>query len=117
MKEALIVWGGWPGHEPEVGAGLIGEMLQKEGFAGHIETSTAAFADPSLSRMSLIVPIFTMSKIEKPEIANLSQAVREGVGRPATMGVCAMPSARRSNTSSCAAASGSPILVISSTIA
>ena len=52
-------------------------MLKKEGFAGHVENSTAAFADPSLSRMSLIVPIFTMSKIEKDEIANLSRAVRD----------------------------------------
>ena len=52
-------------------------MLEKEGFAGHIETSTAAFADPSLSRMSLIVPIFTMSKIEKEEMANLSRPCGE----------------------------------------
>ena len=77
MREALIVWGGWQGHEPEAGVRIISEMLKEEGFDVHVENSTAAFADPSLSRMSLIVPIYTMSKIEKDEVANLSRAVRD----------------------------------------
>jgi type 1 glutamine amidotransferase len=80
MQEALIVWGGWHGHEPEQCAGIVAGMLQDEGFRVHLENSTSAFASPQLSTMSLIVPIFTMSKIEKNEVANLSQAVREGVG-------------------------------------
>jgi uncharacterized protein len=80
MREALIVWGGWAGHEPEQGAAIIARMLEEDGFKVHVETSTRAFADPELSRMSLIVPIYTMSKIEKDEVANLSQAVRDGVG-------------------------------------
>src|SRR5919107_6246227 len=80
MREALIVWGGWHGHEPEQCAGIVAGMLQDEGFRVHLENSTRAFAHPQLSTMSLIVPIFTMSKIEKDEAANLSQAVREGTG-------------------------------------
>jgi uncharacterized protein len=80
MREALIVWGGWHGHEPEQCAGIVAGMLHGEGFRVHLENSTQAFASPQLSTMSLIVPIFTMSKIEKDEVANLSQAVREGVG-------------------------------------
>jgi type 1 glutamine amidotransferase len=80
MREALIVWGGWHGHEPEQCAGIVARMLRDEGFRVHLENSTSAFASPQLSTMSLIVPIFTMSKIEKDEVANLSQAVREGAG-------------------------------------
>lgn len=80
MREALIVWGGWHGHEPEQCAAIVAEMLRDEGFQVHLENSTRAFASPRLSTMSLIVPIFTMSKIEKDEVANLSQAVREGTG-------------------------------------
>jgi len=80
MREALIVWGGWHGHEPEQCASIVAGMLQEEGFKVHLETSTKAFASPRLHTMSLIVPIFTMSKIEKDEAANLSQAVREGTG-------------------------------------
>ncbi|WP_445503081.1 ThuA domain-containing protein [Microvirga sp. G4-2] len=80
MREALIVWGGWSGHEPEQCAGIIASMLEEDGFKVRMETSTRAFADPNLAQLSLIVPIYTMSKIEKDEVANLSRAVREGVG-------------------------------------
>jgi type 1 glutamine amidotransferase len=80
MREALIVWGGWHGHEPEQCAAIVAGMLQDEGFQVHLENSTRAFASPQLPTMSLIVPIFTMSKIEKEEVANLSKAVREGTG-------------------------------------
>jgi uncharacterized protein len=80
MRDALIVWGGWNGHEPEQCASIIAGILREEGFQVHLENSTRAFAGPRLHTMSLIVPIFTMSKIEKDEVANLSQAVREGAG-------------------------------------
>jgi type 1 glutamine amidotransferase len=80
MKDALIVWGGWDGHEPEAGASILGDMLLAEGFSVRIATETAAFADPALHELSLIVPIYTMSGIEKGELANLEAAVRGGVG-------------------------------------
>lgn len=80
MREALIVWGGWSGHQPEQCAGIVAGMLEEDGFKVYVENSTEAFADPALSQMSLIVPICTMSKIEKEELDNLSRAVRGGVG-------------------------------------
>ena len=80
MKQALIVWGGWHGHEPEQCAHIVRDMLQRNGFEVRIETQTAAFADPALAQLDLIVPIYTMSKIEKEECTHLSAAVRSGVG-------------------------------------
>jgi uncharacterized protein len=80
MREALIVWGGWSGHEPELGAGIVRDMLEEEGFKVYVENTTEAFADPSIADMSLVVPIYTMSKIEKEELANLLKAVEGGVG-------------------------------------
>ena len=80
MREALIVWGGWSGHEPEKGANILGGMLEGDGFKVYIENTTEAFADPAIADMSLIVPIYTMSKIEKEELDNLTAAVRNGVG-------------------------------------
>jgi len=80
MREALIVWGGWSGHEPEQGAHIVAKMLEPHGFKVYIEHSTEAFADPTIADMSLIVPIVTMSKIEKEEVENLTKAVRGGVG-------------------------------------
>jgi type 1 glutamine amidotransferase len=80
MREALIVWGGWSGHEPQKCASIVGGMLVDEGFKVYVENTTEAFADPAIADMNLIVPIVTMSKIEKEEVENLTQAVRGGVG-------------------------------------
>jgi uncharacterized protein len=80
MREALIVWGGWAGHEPEQCASIIAQLLEDEGFKVYVENSTEAFANPAIGDMSLVVPIYTMSKIEKEELTNLTAAVRGGVG-------------------------------------
>jgi uncharacterized protein len=80
MRKALIVWGGWEGHEPEQCAAIIRGMLEEDGFAVELSHTTKVFADHAIRELSLIVPIYTMSKIEKDEIANLAQAVQDGVG-------------------------------------
>ena len=80
MREALIVWGGWSGHEPEIGANIVKGVLEGDGFKVYVENTTEAFADPSIADLSLIVPIYTMSKIEKEEVDNLTKAVQGGVG-------------------------------------
>ena len=80
MREAMIVWGGWADHEPEQGAHIVAGILEQYGFAVRLENTTRAFADPRLFEMSLIVPIYTMSKIEKDELEKFTSAVRSGVG-------------------------------------
>ncbi|EIG57177.1 ThuA domain-containing protein [Bradyrhizobium sp. WSM1253] len=80
MRKAMIVWGGWPGHDPDLCASMIRGWLKAEGFEVRIETTTVAFADPAIHDLSLIIPIYTMSKIEKAEALNLCAAVRSGVG-------------------------------------
>ena len=80
MREALIVWGGWNGHQPQECAEVIKDMLEEDGFAVHLEHGTEAFANPSIHDLSLIVPIMTMSKIEKEEVKSLAAAVEQGVG-------------------------------------
>ena len=80
MGSALIVWGGWSGHEPELGADVVRGMLEEEGFDVRVEGSTEVFADPAVRELSLIVPIFTMSTIGHDEVSNLTAAVEGGVG-------------------------------------
>jgi type 1 glutamine amidotransferase len=80
MKQALIVWGGWAGHEPEACAHVVAELLGPHGFEVRMATSTQAFVDPALQALDLIVPILTMARIEKAEALALSDAVRAGVG-------------------------------------
>lgn len=80
MGEAMIVWGGWEGHEPEACAAIYKKWLHEDGFTVRVETDTAAFADPAIHDLSLIIPIYTMSTIAKEEALNLCKAVENGVG-------------------------------------
>ena len=80
MKSALIVYGGWSGHDPEECAAIYRRWLHEDGYSVRMATETSVFADPSIHDLSLIVPIFTMSKIEKAEAENLTKAVENGVG-------------------------------------
>jgi type 1 glutamine amidotransferase len=80
MKKALIVCGGWQGHEPDKCAQVVQAMLLRNDFKVQVEKQIAAFAAPDLDRMDLIVPIITNSTITKAECDNLTAAVRSGVG-------------------------------------
>jgi len=48
MRKALIVWGGWPGHEPEKGARVIERMLSEDGFTVEVSNDYERFAAPDL---------------------------------------------------------------------
>ncbi len=80
MRSALIVYGGWEGHDPEECATIYRRWLHEDGFSVRTATETSAFADPSIHDLSLIIPIFTMSKITGEEATNLTKAVEGGVG-------------------------------------
>ena len=80
MKNALIVWGGWDGHQPEQCAAIVEKFLIEDGFSVSKQNKTSAFADPELARFDLIVPIYTMGTIADGEAKNLSAAVESGVG-------------------------------------
>jgi type 1 glutamine amidotransferase len=79
-KKALIVWGGWDGHTPERSAGIVADLLGRHEFEVTIDSTTEAFADERLGEYDLIVPVITMSRIEKEELTNLLKSVRAGTG-------------------------------------
>jgi type 1 glutamine amidotransferase len=79
-KKALIFWGGWQGHTPERSANVVKDILSDNSFDVRIEQGTSALANPAIGDFNLIVPVVTMSTIEKPELDNLIRAVRNGTG-------------------------------------
>ncbi|GIW77255.1 MAG: hypothetical protein KatS3mg104_2318 [Phycisphaerae bacterium] len=81
-RKALIVWGGWQGHQPQQVAEIFDRVLKQEGFEVEISDTLDAFKDESrLSALSLIVPIWTMGKISQEQSSPVFQAVRDhGVG-------------------------------------
>jgi type 1 glutamine amidotransferase len=80
MPSALIVYGGWQGHDPEECAAIYRRWLHEDGFTVRVETDVAAFADPSIAELSLIVPILSNVDIDRDTVRNLCNAVEGGVG-------------------------------------
>lgn len=80
MKRAIVVWGGWDGHEPEQVAGLFNEILTAEGFETKVFDTLAAFTSEDLSTYDLIVPVWTMGQISGDESKAVTSAVLSGVG-------------------------------------
>lgn len=79
MKNALIVWGGWDGHQPEEVAGILGGLLKEENYHVQISDTLDSFSDAEkLASMDLIVPVWTMGTITKEQLEPLLNAVKEG---------------------------------------
>ena len=80
-KRALITWGGWDGHQPDKVAALFAADLREAGFAVDVTDSLACFDDAAaLKTLDLIVPVWTMSTIEKERSQAVADAVESGVG-------------------------------------
>lgn len=80
-KKALIVWGGWDGHEPRQVAEIFSDILQAEGFAVEVSDTLDSYADvDKLKALNLIIPIWTMSEIRNEYVTNVAAAVESGVG-------------------------------------
>ncbi|MBD3292953.1 MAG: hypothetical protein GF393_08525 [Armatimonadia bacterium] len=81
MKKALIVWGGWEGHEPEDVAKILATALCDEGFEVEVSDTLAAFEDEEkLKGLDLIVPEWTMGEITAEQLSPVLAAVESGVG-------------------------------------
>jgi type 1 glutamine amidotransferase len=79
MKKALVVWGGWNGHQPEEVAGILSGVLREESFDVEVSATLDSFRDAEkLATIDLIVPIWTMGKIEKEQLDPMIYTVKEG---------------------------------------
>ena len=77
-KAALIVWGGWLGHQPREVAEIFRRVLTENGFMVEVSDTLDAFCDADrLARLHLIIPVWTMGKISKEQAEPLLAAVRE----------------------------------------
>ena len=81
MKSALMVWGGWSGHEPEQTTSLFADILRNEGYAVAVHDSLDVYLDQAtMLAQDLIVQCWTMDTITKEQEAGLLAAVRGGAG-------------------------------------
>jgi len=81
MASALMVVGGWEGHEPRQCAETFAPLLREDGFAVEIADTLDVYLDAEkLRSLDLIVPVWTMGTITNEQEAGLLAAVQGGVG-------------------------------------
>ncbi|PPK94689.1 hypothetical protein CLV92_107192 [Kineococcus xinjiangensis] len=81
QRRALVVRGGWEGHQPVEATDLFVPFLRAHGFQVRLEDSPTVYADPAvMAATDLVVQCVTMSTIEREELAGLTAAVEAGTG-------------------------------------
>ena len=81
MKKALIVWGGWDGHEPKKSADIFAPILGNEGYKVEVSNTLDSFLDEEkMKSLDLVVPVWTMGTITEEQEEGLLEAVKSGVG-------------------------------------
>ena len=81
MKNALIVAGGWDGHEPKKCAHIMADVLKQDGYTLEMHDSMDVYADEEkMLAFDLIVPIWTMGEVSGDQCKGLLAAVTAGVG-------------------------------------
>jgi type 1 glutamine amidotransferase len=80
-KKALIVQGGWDGHEPKQVSEVFAGILRAEGFEVVISDTLDSFKDEAkLMDLNLIVSVWTMGQITTEQLQPVLKAVESGVG-------------------------------------
>jgi len=81
MKSALMVWGGWPGHEPKQCVDIFEPFLREQGYDVEVSDTLEVYADErKMSSLDLIVPVWTQGEITREQETGLLEAVKRGVG-------------------------------------
>ena len=81
MRNALMVWGGWDGHEPKQCVELFAPFLEAQGFEVRISDTLDAYLEKDyMESLSLIVPVWTMGSISGEQEKGLLDAIHSGVG-------------------------------------
>jgi len=80
-KKVLIVWGGWPGHQPKETVDVFAPWLAEQGFDVEISNSLDSYLDAAkMKSLALVVQAVTMGAITPQQERGLRDAVRGGVG-------------------------------------
>ena len=81
LKSALMVWGGWDGHEPKQCVDIFAPWLEQQGYNVEISDTLDSFIDgEKLKKLDLIIPVWTQGEISREQEKGLLEAVKSGVG-------------------------------------
>ena len=81
MKRALMVWGGWEGHEPKQCVDVFAPFLEEQGYEVRIENTLDVYTEEEYMKTAdLIVPVWTCGELSNEQEKGLLEAVSSGVG-------------------------------------
>ena len=81
MKKALIVQGGWDGHEPVQVSEIFANLLKKENYNVEVYDNLDILKDEErVAALDLFVPVWTMGKITDEQLKPVMKAVENGTG-------------------------------------
>ena len=79
--KALVVWGGWEGHEPKKCVEIFTPWLEQHGFKVIVSDTLDSYGDTRLmSSVSLIIPAWSAGTITHEQEQGLLAAVERGAG-------------------------------------
>lgn len=80
-KKAIMVWGGWMGHEPDQCVEIFAPFLESQGYDVKVFDTLDAYLDTEMMMgLDLIVPVWTMGTITREQEKGLLDAVKSGTG-------------------------------------
>jgi hypothetical protein len=80
-KKVLVVWGGWPGHQPKETVDIFAPWLTEQGFDVEVSNSLDSYLDAAkMKSLTLVVQAVTMGSLSPQQEKGLLDAVRGGVG-------------------------------------
>lgn len=81
MKKALLIYGGWEGHEPEKCIKVVKKELTEANIECILSNTLDAYLDIDLmNSIDLIVQCWTMGQITKEQLDALMNTVKNGTG-------------------------------------
>lgn len=81
MKSALIVWGGWDGHQPQKTSEIVSGWLAAEGYAVEVSDTLDVLLDAEkMQSLDLIIPNMSSTTITRDQEKALLATVKGGVG-------------------------------------
>jgi type 1 glutamine amidotransferase len=80
-KQALMVWGGWDGHEPKQCVDIFAPFLREQGYDVEIYDNLDVYLQTEkMMALDLVVPVWTMGTITQEQEKGLLEAIKRGVG-------------------------------------
>lgn len=81
FERALVLWGGYPGHQPKEAVDRFIPFLRRAGFDVTVANDLAVYADDSvMNGITLILQNWTTGDLTAEQFRGLSRAVQAGAG-------------------------------------